>query len=123
LTNLATIIQNLDLSQGISNRLDVKLQAIQTAIASAKNNDRPTACNQMNAFDQYVLAQTVKGLTAAQAAQPLNASSNIKAALGFVKIRLRRFTQRWWKKLEAFSTPPAQPHPAPLSRCGDHRGR
>jgi hypothetical protein len=77
-----TLIQNPDLSQGISNRLDAKLPAIQTAIASAKNNDRPTACNQMNAFDQGWPRLS-------KDSPPRKPSSNIKAALGFVKIRLR----------------------------------
>ncbi len=65
--SLATFVQSLNLSNGISNSLDTKLQTALQALDAANAGDSPSACNRIGAFINEVSAQAGKALTAAQA--------------------------------------------------------
>ena len=82
LTTLATFVQTLNLSNGISNSLDAKLQNALQALDDANAGDTPSACNRMGAFINEVSAQAGKALTAGQATQLASLASQVRAALG-----------------------------------------
>jgi hypothetical protein len=82
LTTLISFIQTLNLSGGISNSLDVKLQNALQALDAATSGDTPSACNRIIAFISEVSAQTGKTLTSAQAAQLTTDAQQVRAALG-----------------------------------------
>ena len=82
LNELSTVVQGFNLTQGIENGLDAKLQIAQAALAAAREGNIATACNQLNAFIKEVQAQAGKALTADQAQELLAAATQIKAALG-----------------------------------------
>ena len=69
LTTLATFVQTLNLSNGISNSLDAKLQNALRALHFVNAGDSPSACNRMGAFINEVKAQAGKALTAGKATQ------------------------------------------------------
>jgi len=81
LTSLATFVQTLNLSNGISNSLDTKLQNALQALDAASAGDSPSACNRIAAFINEVGAQTGNALTLAQAAQLTNVAQQVQAAL------------------------------------------
>lgn len=81
LTSLATFVQTLNLSQGIANSLDVKLQNALEALDAANAGDSPSACNRMMAFLNEVGAQAGKALTEAQAAQLMSLAQQTRVAL------------------------------------------
>jgi hypothetical protein len=82
LTTLATFAQTLNLSIGISNSLDSKLQNTLQALDAANAGDTPSACNRMSAFLSEVSAQEGKALTSGQAAQLTRLAQQVRAALG-----------------------------------------
>jgi hypothetical protein len=82
LTSLATLVQTLNLSSGISNSLDVKLQNALDALDAAQAGDMISACNRLAAFINEVAAQTGKALTTTQAAQLTLQAQNVRLALG-----------------------------------------
>jgi Concanavalin A-like lectin/glucanases superfamily len=81
LTSLATFVQTLNLSSGISNSLDMKLQNALQALDAASAGDSPSACNRIGAFLNEVSAQTEKTVTASQAAQLTTLAQHVRAAL------------------------------------------
>jgi hypothetical protein len=82
LASLATFIQTLNLSHGISNSLDTKLQNALQALDAANAGDSPSACNRLGAFIHEVNAQSGNALTAAQGAQLTTMALQVRAALG-----------------------------------------
>ncbi len=83
LTNdLISLVQSLNLQQGISNSLDVKLANVENALNAMHAGDVTTACNSLSAFISEVQAQSGAALTAAQANQLIAAANQIKVALG-----------------------------------------
>ena len=81
-TELVNTTNSLNLQQGIDNSLDAKLQAALAALSAAKANDITTACSQINAFLNEVMAQSGKKLTVAQANQLIAQANAIMTALG-----------------------------------------
>lgn len=81
LTNLATFVQTLNLSRGIANSLDMKLQSVLEALDAASAGDAPSACNRMDAFLNEVSAQSGKALTEQQAAQLVVLAEQVRVAL------------------------------------------
>ena len=71
-----------NLKQGIANSLDAKLQRVRDALAAAGAGDRPSTCNQLDAFLNEVAAQRGKALTEAQADDLRARAVRIKAVLG-----------------------------------------
>ena len=69
LVSLATFIQTLNLSRGISNSFDAKLQNALDALDAANAGDVISACNRLSAFINEVNAQSGNALTENQAAQ------------------------------------------------------
>ena len=82
LTSLATFVQALNLSNGVSNSLDVKLQNTLQALDAANEGDVPSACNRIGAFLREVSAQSGKALTLPQAAHLTATASQARVALG-----------------------------------------
>lgn len=81
LTTLATFAQTLNLSNGIANSLDAKLQNALQALDAANAGDTPSACNRMTAFLNEVSAQAGKAITLAQASQLTTLAEQVRAAL------------------------------------------
>ena len=81
LTGLATFVQTLNLSNGITNSLDAKLQNALQALDAANAGDSPSACNRLVAFTNEVSAQAGKAITASQAAQLIALANQVQAAL------------------------------------------
>jgi len=81
LTTLAVFVQTLNLSDGISNSLDMKLQTALQALDSATAGDNPSACNRIAAFLAEVGAQNGKAITSAQAAQLASLAQQVRTAL------------------------------------------
>jgi hypothetical protein len=81
LVSLATFIQTLNLSNGISNSLDAKLQNALDALDAANAGDVTSACNRLSAFINEVNAQSGNALTEAQAAQLAIAGAQVRSAL------------------------------------------
>ena len=81
LTTLVTFVQTLNLSSGISNSLDVKLQNVLQALDAATSGDTPSACSRLTAFISEVAAQSGKSITGSQAAQLTAAAQQIRTAL------------------------------------------
>jgi hypothetical protein len=81
LTSLATFVQTLNLSNGISNSLDTKLQNALQALDAANIGDSPSACNRISAFLNEVSAQTGNTLTAAQGSQLTTLAQQVRVAL------------------------------------------
>jgi hypothetical protein len=69
LTTIATFVQTLNLSNGIANSLDAKLQNALQALDAANAGDSVSACNRLGAFLSEVRAQAGKALTTEQAQQ------------------------------------------------------
>ncbi len=81
IASLATFVQTLNLSQGISNSFDAKLQNALLALDDTSQGRTTSACNRMRAFMNEVRAQTGASLTDAQAAQLSAAAARIRQAL------------------------------------------
>ena len=81
LISLATFIQTLNLSQGISNSLDAKLQNALQALDAAKAGDVISACNRLSAFISELNAQSGNALTESQAAQLASVGAQVRSAL------------------------------------------
>jgi len=81
LTTLATFVQTLNLSNGISNSLDMKLQNALQALDSVSAGDKPSACNRMAAFLSEVAAQSGKAITSDQATQLASLGQQVLSAL------------------------------------------
>ena len=81
ITSLATFVQTLNLSRGIANSLDAKLQNVLQALDDAGAGDTLSACNRMVGFINEVSAQTGKELSSTQAAQLTAAAARIRSAL------------------------------------------
>lgn len=82
LVSLATFVQTLNLSQGIANSFDAKLQNSLDALDAANAGDIVSACNRMAAFINEVNAQSGNALTETQAGQLANAGAQVRSALG-----------------------------------------
>ena len=81
IANLADTVNSLNLQVGIANSLDAKLNAVQAALAAAQANNVTTACNEMNAFVNAVMAQSGKKLTEAEANQLIAMANLVTASL------------------------------------------
>jgi hypothetical protein len=79
---LETLIESFNLSQGIDNSLDAKLNAALAALAAARSNSMGTTCNQLGAFLNYTQAQSGYALTVDQANQLVSSGTQIRVALG-----------------------------------------
>jgi PKD repeat protein len=75
---LINLKESMNLNQGLSNSLDVKLNAALNSVNSGHNS---TAKNQLNAFIHEVNAQTGKKITQDQSNQLVGAASNIITSL------------------------------------------
>jgi hypothetical protein len=82
LTSLAAFVQNLNMSKGLTNSFDAKLQNALQALVAAQSGDVIAACNQLAAFIKEVAAQTGTALTTTQAAQLTLQAQNVRLALG-----------------------------------------
>jgi hypothetical protein len=82
LTNLGTLVQSLNLSSGIANSLDTKLQNALQALDASRAGDVVSSCNRIDAFANEVAAQTDKTLTTQQGAQLTQLAHEIQSALG-----------------------------------------
>jgi hypothetical protein len=82
ITKLAAFVQTLNVSNGVSNSLDVKLQNALQALDDASAGNVTSACNRMQAFLNEVKAQTGNTLTESQATQLAAAVGPVRAALG-----------------------------------------
>jgi hypothetical protein len=80
--NLAILVQDFNLVQGIANSLDAKLQNILSALNAAQSGSVANVCGQLNAFINETQAQSGKKLTVAQANQLIVAATRIKAVVG-----------------------------------------
>src|SRR5712692_8605566 len=78
ITGLTNTVNSLGLQAGIANSLDAKLQAAQASLPA----NITSACNQMNAFVNEVMAQSGRHLTVAQADQLIAQANFIKTSLG-----------------------------------------
>jgi hypothetical protein len=81
ITKLAAFVQTLNVSKGLSNSLDVKLQNALQALDDASAGNVTSACNRMRAFLNEVNAQSGKTLTESQAAQLAATAGLIRATL------------------------------------------
>jgi hypothetical protein len=81
LTSLVTFIQTLNLSGGISNSLDMKLQTALQALDAANGGDTPSACNRIAAFINEVSAQSGKSISSAQGTQLTSLAQQVQIAL------------------------------------------
>ena len=75
-------VQTFNLSQGIENSLDTKLQNVLAALSAARGGNASNVCGQMGAFINETQAQSGKKLTVAQADQLIAAAQQIRAVLG-----------------------------------------
>jgi hypothetical protein len=82
LTSLVTFVQALNLSTGIANSLDAKLQNVLDALDAAHAGDLISACHRLDAFINEVAAQAGNKLTETQAAQLTLRAENVRVALG-----------------------------------------
>ena len=82
LTSLVTFVQALNLSSGIANSLDAKLQNVLDALDAAHAGDVISACHRLDAFINEVAAQAGNKLTETQAAQLTLRAQNVRVALG-----------------------------------------
>jgi hypothetical protein len=82
ISGLVALVQTLNVSGGVANSLDAKLQTALLALDDAAAGLSPSVCNRMQAFLNEVAAQTGQTLTAAQAGQLAAAAGGIRAALG-----------------------------------------
>ena len=80
--NLAILVQNFNLVQGIANSLDTKLQNILSALGAAQSGSAANVCGQLHAFISETQAQSGKKLTVAQANQLIVAATRIEAVVG-----------------------------------------
>jgi hypothetical protein len=81
ITTLAQFVQTLNLTVGISNSLDAKLQNVLQALDDASTGDSPSACNRISAFLNEVTAQAGKAISNSQAEQLRLAAEQIRGAL------------------------------------------
>lgn len=82
LTSLVNFVQTLNVSRGIANSLDVKLQNALEALDAAGAGDMVSACGAMAAFLNEARAQSGQALTEAQAAQLIGLAEQVRVALG-----------------------------------------
>lgn len=80
--DLRTLVESLNLKQGIENSLDAKLKTIQEALASAQAGDLTAACNKLDSFLNEVEAQAGKSITQAEAERLIADATRIKAVIG-----------------------------------------
>lgn len=80
--NLALIVVEMNLQNGISNSLDSKLDAALSALEDANVNNDGAACNSLSAFLNAVEAQRGKKITNAQANQLVIAGHDLRTMLG-----------------------------------------
>ncbi len=81
ITSLIGFVQTLNLSHGIANSLDAKLQNALEALDAANAGATTSACNRMNAFLNHVRAQSGKAITEEQAGQLTASAQQVRAAL------------------------------------------
>ena len=79
ITNLISLINSFNLSQGTANSLKTKLESAQAAISA---NDRIGACSDVDHFVNQTQIQSGKKITVSQANQLIAAAVTIKGALG-----------------------------------------
>jgi hypothetical protein len=82
LSELVSRVIQLNLSKGISNSLDAKLNAVMAALDDTQTGNDTAAINVMFAFINSVEAQRGKGLTTSQADSLVSAAQQIISALG-----------------------------------------
>jgi YVTN family beta-propeller protein len=78
--DLIDLVKTYNLSQGIANSLDAKLQRALEALDSVNSGNSPTACNKLASFINEVDVQ--QQLSPAQATELSNAASRIMRTLG-----------------------------------------
>jgi hypothetical protein len=81
LNNLSAMVASLNLTSGISNSLDAKLQNALQALNAARAGDVISACNRLQAFTNEVAAQSGSRLTEGQAGQLSLLAGDIMTAL------------------------------------------
>jgi hypothetical protein len=81
ISRLITFVQVLNLSRGIANSFDAKLQNAMSALDAANAGDVISACNMLSAFRNEVAAQAGNTVTAEQAAQLDTAAQAVRTAL------------------------------------------
>lgn len=81
LTSVLAYVESLNLSNGIANSLDAKLQNALQALDAAHAGDVVSACNRIAAFTNEVDAETGTKLTTAQAGQLQLLADNVQTAL------------------------------------------
>ena len=81
ISSLINFVQTLNLSQGISNSLDAKLQNALAALDDASAGNTPSVCNRMQAFLNEVTAQTGGTLTPEQSVQLAATARQVQTAL------------------------------------------
>jgi hypothetical protein len=81
ITGLSQLVQSSNLSMGIANSLDAKLENAMRALDAAMLGDTPAACGMMGAFLNQVAAQSGGLLTGAQASQMSRIANDVRAAL------------------------------------------
>ena len=72
-------VDGFDLPDGLSNALEAKLQK---ALDAIEQGDVATACSELQAFENQVMAQSGKKMTAEQAAELLEAVDQIQSEIG-----------------------------------------
>jgi hypothetical protein len=80
--NLAIVVEDFNLVQGIANSLDAKLQNILGALNAAQTGSAVNVCGQLGAFINETQAQSGKKLTVDQANQLIVAATRIQAVIG-----------------------------------------
>ncbi len=76
-------VRSLNLSQGLTNSLDAKLQNAQGALESIRGGDVSSTCNKLSSFINEVEAQAEgQQLTSVQAEELILEANLIRSALG-----------------------------------------
>jgi len=81
ITGLSQLVQSSNLSMGIANSLDAKLENAMRALDAVMLGDAPAACGMMRAFLNEVSAQSGRLLTEAQASQMSRIANDVRVAL------------------------------------------
>src|ERR1051326_3396571 len=82
LQQLIDAVAALNLSHGIANSLDAKLENANAALLAARSGDASSACGILGAFISEVQAQSGKALTSQEATQLINLANQVRAGLG-----------------------------------------
>lgn len=81
LSRLVSFVQTLNLSSGIANSFDAKLQSVVAALDDVSAGNRVSACGKINAFLNEVRAQEGGKITSAEASQMQSMALQVAGAL------------------------------------------